>query len=66
MAPHQERVVIEKQELDEKIEKLAAFRGGHLFASLPADEQERLVRQHSCMVEYSGILGERIAAFPVE
>ena len=66
MAPHQERVVVEKHELDAKIKKLGAFRSGHWFASLPADERERLVRQHSCMVEYSGILGERIAAFPTE
>ena len=66
MAPHQQRVVDEKRELNEKIEKLATFREGGVFASLPDAEQERMIRQHSCMVEYSGILGERIAAFPAE
>jgi hypothetical protein len=66
MAPHQQRVIDEKAELDAKIEKLATFRTLGVFASLPDSEQERLVRQHSCMTEYSGILGERIAAFPAD
>jgi hypothetical protein len=65
MAPHQQRVVDEKTELDDKRDKLRAFIDGNaIFAGLPNDEQERLVRQHSCMTEYSEILGERIAAFP--
>jgi hypothetical protein len=66
MAPHQERVVQEKKELDEKLSKLSEFGVTPLFASLPADEQGRLNRQHSVMEEYSRILGERIAAFPKE
>ena len=64
MAPHQQRVVDEKTELDAKREKLVAFGGTAIFASLPQEEQERLDRQASCMTEYSEILGERIAAFP--
>ena len=35
LAPHQQRVVDEKQELDEKREKLGAFKNTDLFASLP-------------------------------
>jgi hypothetical protein len=63
-APHQQRVVDEKTELDEKRTKLKAFIDGNaIFAGLPDDEKERLVRRHSCMTEYSEILGERIAAF---
>ena len=62
--PHQQRVINEKTELDEKRTKLKAFIDGNaIFAGLPNDEKERLVRQHSCMTEYSQILGERIAAF---
>jgi hypothetical protein len=64
MQPHQQRVVDEKTELDEKLKKLDAFGRTELFASLPADEQGRLNRQHSVMEKYSAILGERIAAFP--
>jgi hypothetical protein len=66
MQPHQERVVQEKKELDEKLAKLASFGTTPLFDSLPADEQGRLNRQFSVMEEYSHILEERIAAFPSE
>jgi len=64
MQPHEERVVEEKRELDEKLAKLSEFGEGDVFAGLPADEQGRLNRQHSIMEDYSTVLGERIAAFP--
>lgn len=60
-----DRVRAEKTELDEKLAKLDAFGRTPLFASLPADEQGRLNRQHSLMEQYSAVLGERIAAFTV-
>ncbi len=63
LQPHQQRVVDEKRELDDKLSKLSLFGTTPLFASLPADEQGRLNRQQSVMEEYSEILGERIAAF---
>lgn len=64
LKPHQKRVVDEKTELDDKLSKLKSFIDGNaIFAGLPDDEKKRLVRQHSCMTEYSSILGERIAAF---
>lgn len=66
MAPHQERVVAEKAELDEKITKLSDFSNGDLFKTLPEDEKERLKRQFNLMRDYSAVLGERIAAFPPE
>lgn len=60
---YQQRVVAEKAELDEKLAKLDAFGRTQIFASLSADEQGRLNRQHSLMGKYSAVLGERIAAF---
>ncbi len=64
MQPHQQRVVDEKSELDTKIEALQKFiAGSPIFTGLPEEEKERLVRQESCMSEYSSILAERIAAF---
>ena len=64
MQPYQQRVVDEKSELDEKIAKLGGFiESSPIFLGSPDDEKERLVRQKSCMSEYSEILGERIAAF---
>lgn len=62
-APHQQRVVDEKSELDVRITKLRAFLPTDLCLSLPLDERSRLKRQLDVMEEYSGILGERIAAF---
>jgi hypothetical protein len=63
MQPHEERVVVEKDELDAKIKKLEAFIGGDVFSSLAEDEQERLRAQVEAMDKYSSILGDRIAAF---
>ena len=65
MAPHQERVVTEKAELDEKLSKLTAFTTmqNATFASLPNAEKARLIEQREVMERYSTILGERIAAF---
>ena len=63
MEPHQQRVVDEKNELDERLAKLSEFGKGELFESLPPSEQGRLNRQHSIMEDLSTVLGERIAAF---
>ena len=63
LLPHQQRVVVEKQELDEKIERLTAFVGGRIFAHLDDAERSRLSIQLQHMNGYSEILGQRIAAF---
>lgn len=64
-SPHQQRVVDEKKELDEKISKLTAFvqPSNETFRSLPNKEAGRLVYQLSIMYEYSQVLGDRIGAF---
>jgi hypothetical protein len=63
LPPHQQRVVAEKAELDDKRSKLTAFYSTALFHGLPESEQSRLLRQGVAMRTYSEILGERIAAF---
>jgi len=63
MQPHQERVVTEKTELDDKREKLTAFIGGDVYRTLDKAEQSRLNRQLEAMTLYAHVLGERIAAF---
>jgi hypothetical protein len=66
MAPHQQRVVDEKAELDERAKKLSEFIGTNpVFESLDPAEQERMKEQCEIMWQYSEILGKRIAAFPV-
>jgi hypothetical protein len=64
--PHQERVLVEKKELDEKLDKLLDFIGagkGPVYAKLVTEERERLTTQARIMREYSDVLADRIAAF---
>ena len=64
MQPHQERVLLEKVELDQKLTKLTTFIQGGTYQLLPAEEQVRLNKQARIMKDYSTVLAERIAAFP--
>jgi len=63
MAPHQERVVIERNELAEKLAKLLAFFQTDIFNGLPEAERSRLRNQARFMDSYAAVLEERIAAF---
>jgi hypothetical protein len=63
MQPHQQRVVDEKAHESEKLGKLEAFLSTPIYASLPPDEQARLVRQSLYMRLFVQVLSERIAAF---
>lgn len=62
--PHQQRVVDEKLELDDKLTKLTAFiEGNAAFLILSSREKGNLCRQFEAMRLYSSILAERIADF---
>ena len=65
LPPHQQRVLDEKRELDEKLQKLTAFISSEKFSTIVQDEAERgrLVCQEETMKDYSAILAERIEAF---
>jgi len=63
MQSFQLRVVIEKAELDIRLRSLSEFFEKPEYVCLPAAEQNRMARQSAVMLEYSKILGERIAAF---
>lgn len=63
LLPHQERVVVEKDELDTKIEALQRFMVGPIFETVEPLEKLRLQDQWRVMLAYSRILGERIAHF---
>jgi len=64
LLPHQQRVVDEKRELDEKATKLSEFIAFNtVFEKCDIAEQMRLREQCEIMWEYSEILGQRIAAF---
>jgi hypothetical protein len=74
--PHEQRVIDECNELEQKIEKLHCFIFEDLpvterqaftpkFQKLPLAERDRLLRQLPVMRQYSAILTERIDAFPL-
>ena len=63
MQPHQERVVTERDELNEKRIKLISFIETATFDGLNGAEKDRLRRQAAIMTEYYTVLGERINSF---
>lgn len=64
MAPHEERVVAESNDLREKLTKLSAFiSGNEAFRKLNSDDQCLLRRQRGIMADYLDVLVERIARF---
>ena len=63
LLPHQQRVVDEKTQLSEKLDKLETFTGTGVFAGLDPAEQSRLQRQFLIMQLYEQVLAERISAF---
>ena len=63
MQAHQERVVQEQTELNDKLVKLSAFLKGEVFRSLDSNEQQRLTAQADHMHNYNEVLKMRIEAF---
>lgn len=63
MKPYQERVVAEKKDLEEKIDKLHTFISSDEWKDVDLREKDRLLRQVHHMTKYASVLGERIAAF---
>ena len=64
MEAYQQRVVDEQKELHDRRAKLGVFIRSEKFNGLPKVEQELLTRQLGAMVEYEGILDDRIDLFP--
>lgn len=63
LEPYQIRVVQEKQELDQKLEKLVTYLESKHFTELSFDDKWLLREQRQAMAAYSRILGSRIAKF---
>ena len=62
MKQYQKRVVLEKEELDKKITKLADFLKSPP-STVVVKELQRMKRQLALMKAYSDVLHERISAF---
>ena len=63
MPAHQQRVVAEKAELDNRLKGLVLFFRTTTFKTLPVAEQSLLSEQARVMAKYSDILARRRAAF---
>ena len=63
MQPHQQRVVDEQKDLQDKLEKLKNFHASAIFIGLAPAEQARLFAQAVFMGAYNDILKDRIDAF---
>lgn len=57
-----DRLLVERADLIDKIEKLISFQNTGTYDELPAEEQRRLCAQLNVMVPYEAILKERIEA----
>lgn len=63
MEEYKYRVFKEKEDLDEKIDKLTIFLGSKIYENLSYDEKDALSAQLFYMSGYSKILEKRIANF---
>ncbi len=67
MQEYQQRVIDEKQQVNDRAVALSLFIGtNQVFNTLPAEEQELLREQCEIMHEHSEVLGKRIALFDKE
>lgn len=64
MQPHELRVHAEKQDLDDKLEKLLNFIGSTPFMKLHPVDRSLLRLQADLMRAYSRVLEQRIERFP--
>lgn len=63
LAPYQQRVVDERQELEARLDKLRAFLKTETCLQMPFKERNLLAMQVRVMAEYSEILASRIDLF---
>lgn len=61
MEDFKKRLVVERDELDDKIAKLESFIGSTRFENLDERNRKLLVAQRDAMREYSTILNVRIS-----
>lgn len=67
LEPHQQRVVAEKAELDERLSRLEAFTvlSNEVYVGLPAEEKWLLTQQMVHMGRYSEVLRLRLELWGV-
>ena len=63
LPPHQQRILVERTDLIEKITKLHAFFKTEIFNNLQEEDQNVLEEQVQLMMNYSNVLLKRINRF---
>ncbi len=63
MSNYQERVIVEREELNSKLSGLDAFIQMDSYDELDTNNQQLLSDQQEVMAKYSTILGKRIELF---
>lgn len=63
MLAHEERVVVEQNELNDKISKLSEFIKSDFFSTLDTENKNLLTEQLEIMQKYSDVLIKRINLF---
>lgn len=63
MEPHEERMLDELNQLNERIDKLSKFINSKDWTCLSYEERELLVQQRNSMVAYAGALVLRISLY---
>lgn len=64
MQDFQQRVIDEKDALEEKLIKLTKFINGQVFNTLDITERNLLTEQRTYMSRYLNVLNRRITRFP--
>lgn len=63
LLPHQQRVIEEKRELDERLAKLLAFFDTKTYNDLQTEDRLLLIAQHTHMTALTMTLAARISRF---
>lgn len=63
LQPHEERVLVERGELADRLDRLTTFIGGEAWHKLPETDRDLLIEQCNHMTAYLGVLQRRVARF---
>lgn len=66
MQPHEQRVVTEQKELQDKLVKLDEFMDGAIFPDLEPEDRKLLILQREYMANYNEILCARVERFDAQ
>ena len=60
LAPHEQRLIGEAAQLNDRVQKLKAFTASEIFAALPKEDRMLMLFQHQSMINYLEALATRL------